>query len=193
MKAENFLNNLRVSIDTNKKLLISNLLLSFLLLLSVYQNFSSDEIVILKANPYCHDVALGENFINEANQQRLSVFIASVMGNLSPKNTHYQSETILSYANPSIYKEVKEIINVEFEALKRENISIDFTAENVFTENGVTFVSGTNKIKGATGITKRHIRTYEFKWRVTYYSPTFTYVNVYDDKPHDENWKLSMK
>ena len=189
MKVDKFLHSFKNNIDTNRKLLISNVVLTILLFVSFYQNLTSTEVVILKANPYCQDLKLGENFINETNQQRLSVLIASSMGNVSPQNAKFQSDTILSYANPSIYQEVKDIIDIEFEALRKERLSINFTPENVFTEHGKTFVSGMNEIIGSTGIKKKHVRTYEFLWQVKNYSPTFNYVNVYDDIPHDSFWQ----
>ena len=173
----------------NKWLVISNVTLTVLLGASLIGNVTSDQIVINKGNPLCEQLEIASNSMNEANHIKNSTMVAENLGNITPKNAEYRRNVVLSYANSNIYQKVADIVGRQIANIQEEKVSISFTAESAKYEDGKTFITGKLVESGASNNPITTIRTYEFQWSVRNYNPSFTYINVYDEAPHDRKWR----
>ncbi|NAX35474.1 hypothetical protein CAG54_11125 [Vibrio sp. V27_P1S3P104] len=185
--------NLKVSFSQlrgqNQFLIYSNTALAGMLTVSLFVNFQKDTIVINNMNESCNQSEISSSSMNEANHRRLGFLIAGMLGNITPKNSEYIKKSVLPFASPEIYHRVADLIALQLAELKQEEVTMSFTAERAFVEDGKTFVTGKGAMRGLTGKEKPYVRTYELIFSVENYTPTFSYINVYDDVPHDSVWQ----
>lgn len=173
----------------NSSIYISNAILSMMLLVSVYYNFQKDTIVINNLNEYCLASEITYSTMNEDNHKRLGSYLASVLGNITPSTSKYVVSQVLPYVSPELYHDVKEVMALQVSSLQEDEIVMTFTAERAQFEGGVTYITGKGSMTGPTGITNNYIRTYEFRFEVENYTPTFTYMDVYEDVAHNNAWQ----
>lgn len=173
----------------NSSMFVSNSILSVMLLVSVYYNFQKETIVINNLNEHCLASEITYSTMNEDNHKRLGSFLSGVLGNITPSNAKYVVDTVLPYVSPNLYHEVKEVMALQVASLKEDKIVMTFSAERAEFEDGVTYITGKGSMTGPTGISNNYIRTYEFRFEVENYTPTFTYMDVYEDVAHNNAWK----
>lgn len=175
--------------ETSKLLATSNTLLVGLLSVSLFVNFQKDTIVINNLNEACQESMISSSTMNEENHHRLGLYLAGQLGNVTPDNAGFIDKAVLPFASPEIYQRINDLIALQTASLVEERVTMQFSAEKVFVEDGTTFVTGKGTLKGLTGKTVKFIRTYEFVFDVNNYTPTFSYIDVYDDVPHDSIWR----
>ncbi|EGR0468558.1 hypothetical protein FG064_16300 [Vibrio cholerae] len=173
----------------NRFSMIANVGLVAMLGVSLFVNFQKDTVVINNLNENCQSMELSSSWMNESTHRRLGVFLATQLGNITPENAKHIEKTVLPYASPMVYQKVDDLIALQLSELVREKVTMQFTPEKTFVENGTTFVTGKGRMTGVTGKSTPYIRTYEFVFDVENYTPTFDYLNVYDDVPRDAKWK----
>lgn len=185
--------NLKVSFSRlrgqNQFLIYSNVTLVGVLSVSLFVNFQKDTIVINNLNESCNQSEIGPSSMNEGNHRRLGYLVAGMLGNITPKNSEFIKASVLPFASPEIYHRVSDLISIQLAELEQEEVTMSFTAERAFVEDGKTFVTGKGSMRGPTGKEKPYVRTYELIFSVENYTPTFSYINVYDDVPHDSVWQ----
>lgn len=174
----------------NAKVMVgANAVLVALLAVSLYVNFQKDTVVINNLNESCQVSEIGASSMNEANHRRLGLYISGMLGNITPKTAGIIDRSILPFASPEIYHRVSDLIALQIASLVEEEVTMSFNAEKVFVEDGTTFVSGKGLMRGATDKSVKFIRTYEFVFDVQNYTPTFSYIDVYDGVPRDSLWR----
>ena len=168
----------------------ANLGLVAMLGVSLWVNFQKDTVVINNLNESCQMSEISSSAMNEDNHKRLGFYLAGMLGNITPASASYVKNSILPFASPEIYHRVNDLIANQIASLVEEEVTMHFTAERAFVEDGKTFVTGKGAMRGMTGLQQKYVRTYEFVFDVQNYTPTFQYINVYDDVPHDSAWQL---
>jgi conjugal transfer pilus assembly protein TraE len=177
----------------NASMFISNTILTGMLLVSVYHNFQKDTVVVNNLNEHCQQSSITYSSMGEENHKRLGFFLSGVLGNITPANAQYVTDTVLPFVSPELYNDVKETMALQVEALEEDQIVMTFSAERAQFEDGITYITGKGSMTGPTGITQPYVRTYEFKFDVDNYTPTFTYMDVYEDVPHDKMWQQKFQ
>lgn len=175
--------------NTSTALAVSNAVLVALLGGSLFVNFQKDTIVINNLNESCQESMISSSWMNEGNHKRLGVYLAGMLGNITPDSAGFVENSVLPFAAPEIYQRVNDLIALQTASLVEDEVTMSFNAEKVFVEDGITFVSGKGEMKGLNDQPKKYVRTYEFFFEVNNYTPTFTYIDVYDDVPHDSIWR----
>lgn len=185
--------NLKQSFGSLKRtstiLVFSNGILVALLMVSLFINFQKDTIVIHNLNESCQDSLISRSNMNEANHKRLGFYLAGMLGNITPANYEFASSAVMPFIAPDIYQEVKKLMAIQIDGLKRDEVVMTFTPTSSFVENGTTFITGSGTLTGPTGKAKKYTRTYEFDFVVENYTPLARYIEVYDDVAHDAAWE----
>lgn len=166
-----------------------NTALVVMLGVSLYVNLQKDTIVIHAVNKTCSESIISSNSMSDANHKKLGFFLATSLGNITPDTAKYTDTAVMEYISPTIYHEVKSAIATQVEKLVVDELTISFFPERAFVENGKTFITGKGNLTGPTGAQEKFIRTYEFQFEIQNYTPTVTFMNVYNDVPHDDTWK----
>lgn len=156
---------------------------------SLWGNFQKDTVVINNLNESCQESEISSSSMNEANHRRLGFYLAGMLGNITPASASYVESAVAPFASPEIYHKVNDLIAYQIASLVEEEVTMKFSAERAFVEDGKTFVTGKGSMQGMTGKADKYVRTYEFIFDVQNYTPTFDYIDVYDDVPHDSEWK----
>ncbi|NOI31835.1 TraE/TraK family type IV conjugative transfer system protein [Vibrio coralliilyticus] len=173
----------------NQYMAYANAGLVLILGCSLYMNMQKDTVVMNNLNESCSYTEISNNWMHEENHRRLGIQIAQSLGNITPSNAKYTEKSVLPFASPEIYHKVNDLIALELAGLVEERVTMTFTTEKSFVEDGKTFVTGKGRMTGITGKSVPYVRTYEFIFDVENYTPTFSYINVYDDVPHDSMWQ----
>lgn len=174
---------------TQKFHIVSNTALVTMLAVSLYANMQRDTIVINGTSDYCQETAISSNWMNEANHKKLAYTLAIALGNITPDTAKYTDTVVMEYISPSIYGDVKQAIHTQLQGIVTDRLTMQFFPEEAFVEDGITFVTGKGVLTGPTGKAQKYTRTYEFEFNVQNYTPTVTYLTVYDDVPKDREWK----
>lgn len=189
MDFKKYRSNFKFLHSSQKFHIVSNTVLVLLLGTSLAFNMSQDTVVINGLSEYCQETAISPNWMNDANHEKLGYFVATALGNITPATAKYTDASVMEYVSPAIYEDVKAAIHDQLEGIVKDRLTMQFFPENAFVEDGVTFVTGKGRISGPTNNGRRFIRTYEFKFDVNNYTPSITYINVYDEAPRDRKWK----
>lgn len=189
MDVKKFKNNFSQLRKTQNFHIVSNTALVFMLAVSLYANTQKETIVINGVNDSCQETIMSSNWMNTANHEKLGFFLATALGNITPDTAKYTDAAVMEYIAPTIYNSVKEAIHSQLQGLIVDRLTMQFFAERAFVEDGKTFVTGKGRLIGPTGLTQKFVRTYEFRFDVLNYTPIVTFIDVYDDVPHDAEWQ----
>lgn len=173
----------------NASMFVSNSILVALLAVSLFHNTTEDTVVINNLNEHCQESSITYGSMSEDNHKRLGYFLSGILGNITPATADYVPKVVLPFVSPILYKDVKNTIAIQLSDMKDDEIVMTFSAERAQFENGITYITGKGSMTGPTGITSTYIRTYEFQFNVENYTPTLTYMDVYEDKAHNNQWK----
>lgn len=175
---------------TSQYMAYANAGLVMMLGVSLFINMQKDTVVMNNLNESCNYSEISSSWMNQENHRRLGIQIAHALGNITPDNAKFIEKSVLPFASAEIYHKVNDLIALELSGLVEERITMTFAPERSFVEDGTTFVTGKGRMTGLTGKSVPYVRTYEFIFEVENYTPTFSYINVYDDVPHDSVWKM---
>ncbi|GAM71771.1 incF plasmid conjugative transfer pilus assembly protein traE [Vibrio sp. JCM 19236] len=175
--------------ESNKLLVIANVVLVCLLCVSLYMNTQKDTIVIHNLNEHCVESELSRSNMSEDNHKRLGFYIANMLGNITPSSSEYTIKSVMPFVGPRIYKDVRDSISTQLGELVNERVVMTFSPERALFENGTVFITGRGQMVGPTGKTDRFSRTYEMRFGVENYTPLLHYIDVYEGGPRDSTWK----
>ncbi len=175
--------------EQNQLMTYANVGLVGMLGLSLYVNMQKETVVMNNLNESCLASEVAPSWMSEASHRRIGTYLAGMLGNITPERASYVEKSVLPYAAPTIYQTVNDLIALQLSHLVEEEVTMTFDPEKTFVEDGKTFVTGKGRMTGITGKSQAYVRTYEFIFDVENYTPTFTYMTVYDDVPHDSIWR----
>jgi conjugal transfer pilus assembly protein TraE len=109
---------------------------------------------------------------NSAADQNLQaswgLFLAGLIGNVTPVTAPSIGDTVKPYLHPSIYSEVVRQLSEEGKRLEREQISLYFSPTNARWEPSIAavVVTGELRMRGPRGNETREMRSYLMRFTV---------------------------
>lgn len=185
MLSSKYFSNINV-LNSYIKLLVAGLGASLLinLILAVAVLFH-DPIITLRPPVQTQDITMRSNSADGEFKKSWGLYISNILGNVRPGSTDIILEAIELLATPRTYKEMREIVAAQIDAIEREQVTLEFSPRSVAFEpkSGLVFVTGTQLRRGTSGDPERQIRTYEMNLSVKDYRPKLKSVEVYEGNP----------
>lgn len=156
-------------------LAVANVLLAFKLV-------SRDEKVVLLPPLLEKQAELTQAAAGDTYKTAWGLFVASFIGNITPKNADFVKSNVGTYFSPSVYSELRDSIDASADALKNEGLSVSFSVTDTLyePETDKVFVSGTTTTRARDNTAGESIeRTYEFRISISNYRPIVTYFDIY--------------
>lgn len=110
------------------------------------------------------------------------LYVATLLGNVSPKNAEFVGNSIGNILAPSIYQDVMGSIAAQTKSITQDQLTLSFTPGEVKFDgnNNAVYVVGWLTTQDSHGTTNRVQRTYEMWWSVTDYQPRLVGLNAYE-------------
>lgn len=126
---------------------------------------------------------------NSADQSALSswgLYIATLLGNVTPSNADFVADSMGHLLSPSIYKQVMTGVADQVAKIKTDQLTLQFDPSEVkfnAAKNAV-YVDGWLTTTDSHGSAHREERTYEVYFSVVNYQPRVIGLDSYAGKPH---------
>ncbi len=119
-----------------------------------------------------------------------AMYIAMLLGNVSPGNAAVVKDAIGPILAPEIYQQVMEVLDKQIYSIRQDRVSLSFEPQKVLrdVENpNKFFVTGRSVTQGPTGDKRRTNRTYEFELVIRDYKPVLKWIstNIGDPRTKD--------
>ncbi len=137
--------------------------------------------VVLVPPNITDQVKISKNTADAETKKAWGLYVAQLIGNVTPGNADFVAEVIEPLLHPRIYKSVRENLAYQIESLKLERVSLSFTPRSVSYEpaSDRVFVSGQLISAGMGDAEERSNRTYELQISIDRFRPMITFLDVY--------------
>lgn len=182
MRYSDYLKTWRGSLTENKlaryammALVISNVILSMIA-------FGRNETVVMIPPGISEEVAIGASEGTPGLKEVWGAQVAMLMGNATPRNVEYIGSQLGKLMAPGVFNAVQESLAAQSKRIADENMTIQFTPNQVFHEpvRDVVVVSGEYSLRGMRGAEQRMVRTYEIGVRIRNYMVRVESFDVYE-------------
>lgn len=166
----------------------SRIIIGALLLALVFTSakaFVNDPIIILTP-PTLESVAeIRNRSTDESFKKAWALFVADLMGSITPANVDFVVESLGNHLSPSVYSAVRDSLYDQARDIKREGLTVSFSPREIVYEQSTDklFVYGVTRTQGRDGRAESVDRTYEFLIAIRQYRPTVTRLSVYRGPP----------
>lgn len=169
-------------------LCVSNLLLVF------FMATKTTPVILVPPN-ITEEVKISKNQADAETKKAWGLYVAQLIGNVTPGNADFVAEVIEPLLHPRIYKSVRENLAFQIESLKLERVSLSFTPRSVSYEpaSDRVFVSGQLISAGMGDAEERSNRTYELEISIDRFRPMITYLDVYKGGVRTLDKKAQMR
>ncbi|WP_347990209.1 TraE/TraK family type IV conjugative transfer system protein [Methylomonas sp. AM2-LC] len=163
-------------------LLISNLLMMIGLL-------KKDATTILIPPDLSERAEITRNQASSGYKKAWAVYVAEMIGNVSPENADFVRETFSEMLSGEIRNSVMEQIAEELEGLKQEGVNSVFEIKSIAyePETDKVFVTGQNRMSGPGGTSEYTPQTFEFVIEVKGYAPIIKRMSTYSESPRTQD------
>lgn len=151
-----------------------------------YTLATRETVVTINPPPSAKPFAVGSASASPRYQQLWAVFLAELVGNITPENAPRVRESVGPFLAPSIRNKVMQAINADIEQLRQDDVVTTFAVDEVHHDlkgKGRVYVVGESTLSGMTNESSRGTRTYVIKVEVVRYQPRITYFNSHAGKP----------
>lgn len=154
-------------------------------LITVIGWLNKDTKVILIPPNLSEKSEVSRNKASEGYKKAWGMYVASLLGNVTPENSDFVLESIKGMVTGEIRSLVSEQISQDLEAIKQEKVSSQFLVLRVSyePETDKVFVTGRNIMIGAGVKSNPTEQTFEFKIDVKQYAPVITEMASYAGMP----------
>lgn len=145
-----------------------------------YTVATQDTVVTLNPPPAAEAVTVGADTATPRYQQLWAVFIAELVGNITPDNAERVRQTIGPFLSAEIRQRVLDSIQDDIDSIQRDDVSATFTTRKVEYDRegkGRVYVTGDTRLIGVADETSG-ARTYVIDIEVVRYQPRITYFNT---------------
>lgn len=127
---------------------------------------------------------------NSADDSALSswgLYVATLLGNVTPSNADFTADTVGHLLTPSIYKKVMDGIAAQVTRIKQDQLTLKFDPAEVKynAAKGAVTVNGWLTTTDTHGTSQRQDTTYEIYFDVVNYQPRVVGLTSYPGKPKD--------
>lgn len=149
-------------------------------------------VIIVPPVPLTGQAQISSGAADSNYKKSWGVFMAELMGNLTPESVDFVKKSLSSYLSPDLYTHLRESIDQQSQEIKEQGITASFSPKQVVfeAENNKVFVYGTSVTtgRGTNAQPIRVDRSYEFVVTISAYTPTVVDFNVYRGEPHTQEW-----
>lgn len=113
------------------------------------------------------------------------LYFANLIGNVTPGRLTFIKSSIEPFLSPEIYQQVMQRLELEADHIKRDQIALAFTAQQVFYDKkkNRVIVGGQSTVTAAVGGGRSTLRTYEFVVDIIAYRPVIRSMDTYEGAP----------
>ncbi len=195
MELKNFLKTWEGTQAENRwnRLIIVGLIV--VLLIVAIKAFTKESIVVLQPPQLSEEGWLSSNDASRSYQEAWGVWMATLVGNVTPGNVSFLKERIGPLVSPAIYSDVVSAIELQANQIRNDRVSMRFEMRQVEYEEETkkVFVYGNSFSKGVSGQEDRSERTYEYIVRIDRYVPVFEYMSTYEGRPRSQRILQQME
>lgn len=147
--------------------------------------FTSTETIVLVPPTLDERVVVSANDASEGYKSAWAVYVAEMMGNITPGNAEFISRHMDAMFAPEAYRELSAAIDEQLDAIERDRITVRFEPSEVHYEARTekVFVTGFFQSSGAGGDGRRTNRTFEMRIDMRFGRPWVTHFVAYQDLP----------
>lgn len=119
-----------------------------------------------------------------------AMYIAMLLGNVSPANADVVKDAIGPILAPEIYQQVMEVLDKQIFAIRQDRVSMSFEPQKVLRDvanPNKFFVTGRSISQGPTGDKRRSNRTYEFDLVIRDYKPVVSWISTNAGDPRTQD------
>ena len=155
------------------------------LALSLLMLLPKKTVVVIQPYTLKAESFITENAAGQAYHESWGMFLAMLMGNITPGNVNFVRERLEPLLSPRIFQQVVEAIQSQAEIIIKDGINMTFEPRTVVfeRESGKVFVFGNATVVSANGETRHDRRTYEFAIDIDNYLPVVQAMTTYSDRP----------
>lgn len=111
-----------------------------------------------------------------------SLYVSTLLGNVTPKNAPFVTNAIGQLLSPSIYQEVMRSVAEQAKHIETDQLTLSFAPADIKfdRERNAVFVTGWLVTQDAHGTANREQRTYELWWAIANYQPRLVGLKAYN-------------
>jgi conjugal transfer pilus assembly protein TraE len=194
MNISNFLQTWRGTNVENRVLRLVSLGLVVIGIILAQAYASKDTIVMLVPPHVDEKLEISKNMASEETKKAWGLYLAQLIGNVTPGSADFIAEAIEPLLSPAIYKSVRENLALQIEALKLEKVTLSFQPRAVAyePESNRVYVNGTLVSSGLGDAQEKTNRTYEMEIKIENYRPVITFLDVYKGGMKDARKKAQI-
>lgn len=179
----------------NKMVRYAVLILALSNLVLVFKYSDQAPSVVLVPPNLNAKTEIAQNKADSEYKKVWGLFVAQLLGNVTPGQAGFLVEAIDPLLHPSIYDSVRTSMAIQVDALKLERVTLTFAPNRVSyePETDTVFVTGTLTSQGVSGPPDKKTRTYEMKFEVTKFRPALTFIDVYPGSPRTKDVKENLE
>lgn len=195
MRLQNLLDTWGGTQAENRFLRVITAGLLVICLVLTFAYIGKGEVIVLVPPNLKEEVQISKNSADGETKKAWGLYVAQLIGNVTPANADFVAEVIEPLLHPRIYKSVRENLAFQIESLKMERVSLSFSPRRVAYEPSTdrVYVSGQLTSSGLGGAQEKNNRTYEMQIDVEGFRPLITFLDVYKGGIRDEKKKLQMQ
>jgi len=119
-----------------------------------------------------------------------AMYIAMLLGNVSPENAEVVKDAIGPILAPDIYQQVMDVLEKQIHAIRQDRVSLSFEPQKVLRDAANAnkfFVTGRAVTQGPAGDKRRTNRTYEFELKIRDYKPVISWMSTNTGDPRTQD------
>lgn len=111
-----------------------------------------------------------------------AVFVATQIGNVSPKTVGFAKKTLEQLVSPEIFHSMSEVVEEQIRRIQLERLVLRFEPREVLYDQGSgrVFVNGIGHVTTPSGVSERRRKTFEVLVDATGYSPVVQDLRVHE-------------
>lgn len=185
MKMQEFFSTVKGMTFENK---FNRIVIGALLVLNLVLGLSLSSkkpVVVLIPPEISEETIIGQNAASASYKQAWAMFMASMVGNVTPGNVDFVKRTLEKMLDPRLYHATQEDLEKQARLIAEENLAVSFLPDAVLyqPETDRIFVTGSSVTTGPYGQPSQEKKTYEIEVTIKNYRPVYTYLDSYRGGP----------
>lgn len=190
--------SLERSSSSNRTFLFINACLSVSLLIAITAMVNQKERIVLIPPQIDRSVTIGWSSADGAYLKSFGLYVATLAGNITPKNAQFVVENLSTIVSPRIYPDVrlKLLSQAQSPNFIRNATATSFSPERIIFEDTTSkvFVTGPRTVETSSGSLSAGEMTYEMTIRMVEGKPVVDAINNYEGgEPRTVQWMEAHK